>query len=310
MVVIFNLNMTIDKTFIIPDFKKGFIYRLDPNVIRCGGKGANVARAFSRFDNNYLLMGFCCGYTGRLIIEYLKKERLNNLVIYQKEGESRICISVIDKYGVSTDINEEGPFITKNSMDRFLDKFKKFSKKITTLVVSGRTPRGVTISFFNEIFNILKSRNIDVYVDVTSNILLKFINFGCHTVKINAGEFMEISGCVNSEKSIFDFYKKYSKDGLRNIIVTDRSNKTIAVCDGKIFTVFPPVIKDLISEVGAGDSFMAGLVYAKTKGFDNIKSLKLATAFSSSDVLTPGAGSIIKADVIKYFKKVIVREVQ
>lgn len=302
--------MTIDKTFLIPDFKKGCIYRKDPDVIRCGGKGANVARAFSKFSRDYILMGFCCGWTGRLIMEYLKEEGLKSIVVYQKDGESRVCISVVDRCGVSTDINEEGPFIKRSSLELFLDRFKRISKRMSSLVICGRIPRGVSYYFFKEIFEIAKKEGADIYVDVASDMLFRFIELGCETVKINAFEFREISGLPNSEKNIFDFYKKYSRNGLKSFIVTDKGDKTIAVFNGRILRVFPPKMEGIISGVGAGDSFMAGLVWSKIQGFDESYSLKLATAFASSDLLTAGAGSITKKDVRRYLNRVVVEEVK
>ncbi|MCX7905268.1 MAG: PfkB family carbohydrate kinase [Elusimicrobiales bacterium] len=304
MVVIFNLNMTIDKIFLIPNFKKGHTYRLDPKIVRCGGKGANVARALSVFSRDYVLMGFCCGYNGRLIIDYLKKESLNYEVVYQEKGESRVCVSIVDRDGVSTDINEEGPYIEETSIYEFLNKLRTLSSKVKIIVVSGRMPKGLPKRFYKEIFNILDRNKVEIYVDVTYPATEYFLNLGCHTLKINSDEFRDISKKINSEKNVLDFYLKYKEKGLKNLIVTDKEKKIIAICEDKVFNIFPPKIDSVICGVGAGDSFMAGFVYGKINNFSYEKSLKIATSFAVSDVLTIGAGSISKKDVFKFIKEI------
>ncbi|MCX7641258.1 MAG: PfkB family carbohydrate kinase [Elusimicrobiales bacterium] len=300
--------MTIDKIFLIPNFKKSHTYRLDPKIIRCGGKGANVARALSVFNRDYLLMGFCCGYTGKLIMDYLNKENLNYDIVYQKEGESRVCTSVVDTNGVSTDINEEGPFIKESSINRLLNKFRALSSKIKAVVISGRMPRGLSLEFYREIFAISNKNNAEIYVDVTYPVLEYFLNLGCQVVKINAYEFKDLTGKINSQKNILEVYLKYKEKGLKNLIITDKAKKVIAVCEDKVFNIFPPKINSIICGVGAGDSFMAGFIYGKIKGFSYEKTLKIATSFAVSDVLTLGAGSIKKRDVFRFIEKIKIDE--
>ncbi len=307
MVIVLNLNMTIDKTFFIPDFSKGNTYRADPVITRSGGKGVNVARALSTFFNGYTVCGFCCGYTGRLIIEYLKKEKLNSRIIYQKNGESRVCVSVIDRNGVSTDINEEGPFIEPNTIEKFIGVFKNLSKNASICVISGRTPRGIPTSFYSDIFMIAKKNGLRIFVDLTSPILEKCIEYGCETVKVNSSEFFDLSGLKNTEKNIFNFYLRNKRYGLKNLIITDGSRKIIAVCDGRVYSIMPVRFEKIVCPVGAGDSFMAGLVYSTLKNMSVADSLKMATAFSASDVMSEGAGSVNPYDVKKYLKKIEVQ---
>lgn len=306
MIVVFNLNMSIDKFFLIKKFQTGCTYRLNPIVSRCGGKGANVARVLANFTNDYLLMGFCCGNIGKLIIDLLNREKIRNEIIYQCKGESRICISIINRNGVSTDINEDGPVITNSSQNSFIKKFIEISNKCKHLIISGRTPIGVSYDFYKRVFDIAKKNDIKIHVDLTSNILLSCIKFGCDTVKINCKEFEEVSKTVFSKESVLNFYLKYKNYGLQNLIITNRNKNTLAICKDKFYKITPPKIDKVQSEIGAGDSFMAGFVYYKYLGADDILSLKMATAFASSDVLSFGAGSIDKSNIARFLKQVTI----
>lgn len=306
MIIVFNLNMSVDKFFLVTDFKKGNTYRLNPIVSRCGGKGANVARVLSNFTDDYLLMGFCCGNIGRLIINLLNEEKIKNETVYQDKGESRVCISIIDKNGVSTDVNEEGPFIKKFSQNLFIEKFKGLSKNCKHLIISGRTPLGVSEYFYKRIFEIAKKNKIKIHVDLTSDILISCIKFGCNTVKINCIEFEEVSKTSLTKKNIFDFYMRYKEYGLENLIITNRNKQTLAICRDNFYKITPPNISKVESEIGAGDSFMAGFVYYKSINSNDVLSLRMATAFASSDVLTIGAGSVDKNNIEKFSKQIVI----
>lgn len=308
MVVILNLNMTIDKIFSIADFAKGYTYRMNPDIVKSGGKGANVARAFSSVSDDYVLTGFCCGYTGKLIMKYLSDEGLKNSVVYQRDGESRICISVVDKYGISTDINEEGPFIKERTKKKYLKVFDKLTDSAKICVISGRTPAGISQSFYSDIFKITAEKKISVFADLTSPYAVFCLKNGCVALKINAQEFFEISGFRNTPVNVYNFYMKYEKKGLRYLIITDGSRKTVAVCNGRIYLVYPPEMKKIICSVGAGDSFMAGFVYATLKNMNIIDRLKIASAFSAADIISLGAGDVNKSDIDRYFKAVRVEE--
>ncbi len=104
----------------------------------------------------------------------------------------------------------------------------------------------------------------------------------------------------NTEKNIFNFYLRNKRYGLKNLIITDGSRKIIAVCDGRVYSIMPVRFEKIVCPVGAGDSFMAGLVYSTLKNMSVADSLKMATAFSASDVMSEGAGSVNPYDVKKY----------
>lgn len=307
MVVILNLNMATDKTHYIPNFTNGMTARKNPDLVLAGGKGVNVARALNSFMDDYLLMGFCSGYSGRFIMSLIKKEGLKSKIVYQNDYESRTCVSVIDKNGVSTDLNEEGAYISKSSQDKFFDAFKKALKKADVVSISGRTPYNIKSDFYRKLISEAKNNNKKIFVDLTDDSLRTCLQHGVNCVKINAKEFCDFSGMKISEKSIRKVFIKYKKNGLETLIVTDGHNPSLAINNKCFYRVLPPKIDDFISGVGAGDSFMAGFIYSQINNYDFEKALLTATAFASSDCKTLGAGIISKNDIRKYYAQVEVQ---
>ncbi|NLH39346.1 MAG: hexose kinase [Elusimicrobia bacterium] len=310
MVVIINLNMAIDKTLYIPNFTNGMTARKNPDLVLAGGKGVNVARALKSFMDDYLLMGFCSGYSGRFIMSLIKKEGLKSKIVYQNDYESRTCVSVIDKNGVSTDLNEEGAYISRSSQNKFFDAFKKTIEKADLVSISGRTPYNIKGEFYRKLISEVKKNNKKIFVDLTDESLKTCLEAGVNCVKINAKEFYDFSGMKISEDSIKKIFIKYKKNGLETLIVTNGPEPSLAINDNCFYEVLPPKIDDFVSGVGAGDSFMAGFIYSQINNYNFKKALSTATAFASSDCKTLGAGIISKNDIKKYYDQIRIKEIR
>ncbi|MEF3280025.1 MAG: hypothetical protein K6357_03565 [Elusimicrobiota bacterium] len=304
MIIVINLNMAIDKTLKIDEFKKGYIYRKNPDVIVAGGKGVNVARALKLFVKDYLLIGFLCGHTGKIIDDMLRKEKFNFKMIYQSFGESRTCLSVIDKNGIATDINEEGSVIVDNSKKKFVNLFSSLVKKSNIVSISGRTPLGIDKSFYSNLIFKAKQTQAKVFVDLSGKALLDCLNAGVYCVKINAIEFLELASVPPTPTNLKKIYFSYHKRGLRKLIVTNKEKPVLAVTENGVYRAYPPKIPNFISGVGAGDSFMAGFIYSEVKGYSDEKSIALGISFALSDCKSLGAGIVDKKEIMRYFDKV------
>ena len=103
---IVNLNLSVDKTALVPAFEKGRIFRLGGTITLPGGKGVNVARALRSLGVESPVAGFASGYNGRWIAESLAKEGFRAFIQRHSAGESRVCYTIEDSRGVTTDLNE------------------------------------------------------------------------------------------------------------------------------------------------------------------------------------------------------------
>ena len=85
---------------------------------------------------------------------------------------------------------------------------------------------------------------------------------------------------------------------LGNIITTNAANPVIAEIDNQYYTI--PVDPVEVSDVtGAGDCFLAGFVYALTKGYDYESSIKLAVQGSTESVKHVGTYILKETDLKK-----------
>ncbi|PIS47806.1 MAG: hypothetical protein COT17_01460 [Elusimicrobia bacterium CG08_land_8_20_14_0_20_51_18] len=309
MVMVINLNIAIDKTANVGVLEKGNIYRYPEALTFPGGKGINVARALKTLGIEPEIRGFVSGFNGRWIEKTLVKAGFKTSLVRHKNGESRICYSIVENGGVSTDFNEDGPSVPAAGQKEFLKRFEKDVKKFKIISISGRTSPGLGKGFYSKMVRLAKKNGVMVFVDTTCLALREAVLAGADAVKINHYEFEEFFGKKFSEKNVAEFYSRHEKFGLKTIVVTNRNKPFYCCCLGKVFKIVPPEIKELKSPVGAGDSFMAGFIFSVCRGKGILETLKLSCAASCSDCGTLGAGLISRKAVNFYKNKIKVVEI-
>ena len=113
MILAINMNPAIDKVYAVDDFKVGEVFRPRDMTATAGGKGLNVARVACLLGEQVIATGLAGGSTGRFIEEEVKKQGIDSQFV-PIQGESRICINIMDEKNVtSTEILEPGPTISE-----------------------------------------------------------------------------------------------------------------------------------------------------------------------------------------------------
>ncbi len=302
-ILIINLNLAVDKTAGVPRLEPGGIHRVSRTLTIPGGKGVNVARALKTMGREAVIAGFASGHNGRWIEERLAAGGYRALITRHAGGESRICFSVVDARGCSTDFNEEGPRVPRPAQERFLKGLSAAAGRFQVAAVCGRVAVGLPKGFYSRMTRSLKKAGCFVAFDTTGGALREGLAAGADCVKINRSEFEELSGAAFSRAGVARFFGKYSPRGLKALIVTDGPRPSLAVSQFGLWEIKPPRLERLKSPVGAGDSFMAGFIYGFAGGLAFEASLRVAAGCAASDCLSLGAGIISRPEALAYAEK-------
>lgn len=299
-VLVINVNLAVDKTAIVPRMEPGGIHRLAGTLTIPGGKGVNVARVLKTLGLDAVVAGFVSGHNGRWIEERLSAGGFSALLTRYNAGESRICYSIVDSEGRSTDFNEEGPAVPFPAQRDLLRKLSVSAKGFQVAAVCGRVSAGLEKGFYSRMTRLLKKAGCFVAFDTTGWALREGLAAGADAIKINGREFAELSGTEFSRAAAARFFEEHSPRGLQALMVTDGPRPAVAVSQFGLWEVRPPRLKKLRTAVGAGDSFMAGFIYGFVKGLAFEASLRLAAGCAASDCLSLGAGIIAKKEALAY----------
>lgn len=305
-----NLNLAIDKTVLIPGFRQGSSFRVEEVLTIPGGKGINVARALKSLGTRSLITGFTAGHNGRWIRSALGRFGLPARVIHQEGGESRLCLSLVDGRGVSTDVNEEGPEISPAAQRAMAGLIAREARKAKVVAVCGRMCRGLKAGYYKGLVKAAREAGAFSAFDTSSRSLKEGLAAGADIIKINSAEFSELSGGSFSPSSIERFFLRHFKRGLRYLIVTDGASPSLAASSEGLWACVPVRLGRIVTPVGAGDSFMAGFLHGFLKGYSLAEKLAFGTGCAAADCLTLGAGILDCASASRFARKALVEKIR
>lgn len=296
MIITLTLNPSIDRTVLVDNMELNRVLKAQGSLASAGGKGINVSRALKRLGVDSLALTLCGGETGKQIEENLKKETITHNIMWIKE-QSRNCYGIIDsKSGAETVINEYGPVVSEQEIEKFIALFESLVKDGDYISISGSAARGFSEEIYKDIIIIAKKANTKVLLDTSGVILEKGVQAKPFMVKINRNEMENLAGKKLSDN--LQLIAEMEKLQVESVVVTNGENETLALMEGKLYMVTPPQVKTLNSW-GSGDSVMAGILYGLSTGLPFHDTIKLAMAAGTANTLTYGAAFIEKEKVFE-----------
>ncbi len=148
MIYTVTFNPSLDYTVTVDDFKIGYTSRTTSENLLIGGKGINVSIVLKNLGFNSTALGFVAGFTGDEICKGLNDRNINTDFIKTENGFSRINVKLISNDG--TEINGNGPEISKNNINEMLEKIDTL-KDDDILVLAGSIPKSVNSNIYSDI---------------------------------------------------------------------------------------------------------------------------------------------------------------
>lgn len=256
-----------------------------------GSKGANVMRSLVALGQCPHLIGLTWGSTGLFIHQLLQKTCLNPLhlhILHHTYGESRINIIKIDENGEVL-ISAESPKTNKELFEKHIKHIASLISREDILVLTGSFPKGLEIKDLIPLFSKLPEKHI--WIDLKGPYLIdayKYIPNGIF--KVNHIESHDLT----------------SRGILPNTLIVTSATRTIAYINGRHLVVNIPEVKP-VNTIGAGDVFMASLIYEKViLSQDWEIALKNSAARATASTQTLGVSEWDENTAMKTLKSITV----
>lgn len=279
MILSITLNLAVDKVATAEKLECGRENRIEVKTRLPGGKGVNVARALRCAGLEVSLSGFAGGKNGEFIQEGLVRESIDPL-LFPIEEESRVCLILVEKNGRVTEIYEKGPLIPETLQEEFLEFFLKVAKDFAWVSASGSLPPGFASNYYALLLEKLKGQ---VFLDFHGQPLLTALQKGAFLLKVNQREFTRTFQ-VEEGKIPSVMCRLLEKFPLKYLVVTLGGKGALGAEKGKVYRAGVTFQPNVVCPVGAGDAFMAGLIYSFFKGEDFNQALKRGVSFSVSNL--------------------------
>ncbi len=313
MILTVTLNAAIDRTVAVPNFRLGHRHRAVESRTVAGGKGINVARALKLLGRPVIATGFAGGPTGSRLLEQLREEAV--LTDFTRiAAETRINLAVIDPTsGEQTEINERGPAVSPEEVERFLTRLGYLADGAKLCVLAGSLPPGAGDDLYARLVKDLGECGVPVVLDVEGDAMRAGLRAGPSVVTPNEREAEELVGQEFADRG--DLVQ-----GLTELIRLGAGEAAITRPDGCVAVVGEGAERrflevrteslEPVSTVGSGDAFLAGYVAARYDGRPPDECLAYGVACGAESTQHFGAGMVDRNQVERLLGEVHVQDLE
>lgn len=309
MILCVNPNPAVDKTLVVDKFRLNAIHRPSFEMALPGGKGCNVARVAHLLGQQPVVSGWVGGFTGQFIEAGLQAEGIQTAFVHAA-AESRECISILDpSEGTLTEIYEQGRPVQPGELEAFYALYREWLPRVKLVTLSGSLPPGVPPDFYAGLIQQARAAGVKTMLDSSGEPLRLGIEAGRpDVVKCNRSE---IAAALGQPLDRLDDLRRVIRDMSRRlgaqVVITLGGAGAIAAEGQRTWLAQAPRI-EVVSAVGSGDAFLAGLACAMLAGGGMETALRLAVAAGAANALQIGAGRLRPADVELLLEQVVVAQ--
>lgn len=275
-----------------------------------GGGGVNVARVVGRFGADVTAVYPIGGATGQMLRRLVDREGIRSLAIDIK-GETREDFTVVER----TTGNEfrfvlPGPHLTKREWQICLDAVAALRARSRFLVASGSLPPGVPKDFYGQVARLAKEMNLKMVLDASGAALEMALKEGVYLIKPNLNELTELIGAPLQDQ---DAWIKAGRslvqaESAEVVALTLGDQGALLITRDQAWRARPLAVK-AVSTVGAGDSFLGGLIWSLVSGHDLKEAFRYGNAAGSAALLAPGTALCHWEDTARLYRQVKVQTV-
>lgn len=270
-----------------------------------GGGGINAARVMRRFGADVIAVYPTGGALGELLRHLIDCEAIPTLTI-PIAGETREDFTMLEtSSGRQYRFVLPGPRLTTEEWQRCLEAFASLAKGARFAVGSGSLPPGVPEDFYSRIAAVAKRSGTKIVIDSSGPALKAAVEAGVYLIKPSLREFRSLIGepleseqdCIAASRSLV------ARGQVEIVALTLGEQGALLVTHDRVLRARAVPIKP-VSIVGAGDSFLGGMVWSLERGDALEDAFRYGVAAGSAALLMPGTELSRREDVERLLAEV------
>ncbi|WP_158841633.1 1-phosphofructokinase family hexose kinase [Polaribacter sp. L3A8] len=304
-VVTLTINPALDKSAKVAEMTPFDKLECSDITYHPGGGGVNISRVLHRLAIDSHCLFPYGGKTGEHLKDLLKAQHINvfatPISIWTREN-----FAVFDektglqfRFGMPTT-----PFV-ETEMSPVEKLINEQVGNNDIFVISGSLPKGLPTDYYSKIIQKLTAKGIKVIVDTSGPVFNEVLKNELFLIKPNQKELARLAGVEAQTKEEQEaFALKMVADQIAQYVVVSlgKDGAFVAHKNGVDY-VKAPVIS-VKSTIGAGDSMVAGLIYAITQNETPKNMLRWGVACGVSATLSEGSDLAHKENIDKILKLV------
>lgn len=254
-----------------------------------GGGGINVARVIAKLGGDAEAIYFAGGEMGSMLDRLVGEQGIARHAI-RIAGQTRIGYIV---HELSTRLEyrfvPEGPHITEEDCEACLEAIS--SRQADYVICSGSLPAGAPADTYVRFAEAARAKGAKFVLDSSGDGLRRTMEAGgVYLVKPSLGELEQLVGRKLTHEHAAEAAADLVSKGWAELVAVTLGADGAILADKNEVLRLPAIPVRVKSAVGAGDSFLAAMVWALSEGRAVADAFRLGIAAGAVATMTPGTG--------------------
>ena len=301
-----TLNPALDVLTSIDHVSDTHKMRCGPTLKHPGGGGVNVARVLHRLGANCVAVYLAGGVTGESHHKLMNAEKVRCHVMPIAE-ETRESFSVHETAsGNDFRFVLPGPRVTDAELEACFEYVAQHLPK-QFLVISGGLPPGIPDNFYARLADLAKQHGVRVILDTNGPALTEALKVGVYLFKPSLRELRDLTGqALPDTHSQLAAARHLIERGQAHIVAVSLGEQGALVVSATEAWQARSIPVAVQTTIGAGDSFVGGMVWALARGDRLVKAFQYGMAAGAAALLAPGTSLSQAADVHRLMPMLVV----
>ena len=271
-----------------------------------GGGAINVARVLKRLGADCQALYPAGGILGRLLRRLLDEDGVASITI-DIAAETRESFTVLERTsGREFRFVLPGPPLAEAEWQACLDRVAANAGRFGYVVASGSLPPGAPEDFYARLARIVRQRGGRMVLDASGQPLAAALEEGVYLVKPNLRELRELTGQpLETEEAWTAAATGLTADGKAQLVALSLGHRGALLAAQEVRLRAPAIPVKIASTVGAGDSFLAAMIWRLASGGSVEDAFRYGLAGGTAALLAPGTSLAHKDDVERLASRVV-----
>jgi len=295
MILCIGTTPTMQRTMIFDQVRIDDVNRAKEVFEYASGKSINVARVVKELGEKAAVAGFAGRDRGNSLREDLRGLDIQDWMI-ESGARTRLCTTVIDRFaGTATELIEESGAVEQEAWDALENLLRERAGEARVVLCTGSLAPGGPADFYARRVE-QKVAEQTIILDGRGEVIRLALRYPAFILKINREELAAtMEEVIDSDERLYDVARRTCpREGA--LIVTLGKAGALLCQNDSLWRIRIPAVP-VVSAIGSGDAFAAGLAVGIAKGESLINACRLGAACGCANAMTARAGEVHRGDV-------------
>lgn len=309
MIVTLTINPAIDRIISVDRLAFEDRAYIKSSRESAGGRGINASCVIHEFGGKTIAVLTSGGETGKRLEGHLA-DRGYPVSVVPIEQAIRTNLTVTDRHGLTVNLNETGPTLSKVEVGRVERAVKASLEHASWLLACGSLPPGVPSSFYGKLIAMARQKRVKTLLHADGPALVEGIEAKPTVAMPNQKEAERLLGrTLLTRTHYLEAAERIRTMGAESVVLSLGSRGAVGAFADGLTEALPPRVEALCP-IGAGDALSAAYTWAIQNKSDVLDALRWGVAAGTATAKLPGMSFANLAQTQEIYRQVEIRRVE